>query len=217
MQVASDYDSEAYYTTPAPPARDRDDINFTVLKRYEPQLEAIIVCAPHAKVYTLQDGEWVVEEVEGSLFICRLTPSPITGGSRYCLMMLNRKGMDNLIIEFGKIANMEVPVGANGERFLMLKFQSQENAYMAEIDPAMRDEKIIGLFLHCDEHPSQQEILDICLEHFDETILDKKRAEIEGGIFDTYAVESLGSIEPNGAQIAPMGRRLSLSELFGHR
>jgi len=123
--------------------------------------------------------------------------------------------MENLIIEFGEIAHIEIGEDEESKKYLMLGFQSKENAYMAEIDPTQRKLKILGFFLHCDEHPSREEICELIKESWEESMREKSRIEAQDGIIEYE--ETLGSIEPNGDQTAPMGRRLSLTDLFGQR
>jgi len=117
----SDYDSDAHYS--APPPRDPSDINFSVIKRYVPALTNILAIAASAAIYILTPddspagAEWKRAEIEGTLFVCSLEPSPITGADRHCIVVLNRKGMNNLIIESGEIDNVQIT-----PEFLILKF-----------------------------------------------------------------------------------------------
>lgn len=196
----SDYDTEAFYHPPAP-ARSSADINFSVVRRYVPALESIICYAPSAQLYTMPSGSWEKEaNVEGTLFICALTPSPVTGGGRHCIVLLNRKGLENLIVESGEIQHVEIAA----EGFLMLGFRPR--------GAAEGDMKVLGLFIQADD-PPREAIALLVKEHWEEANRERSLAGGDDGIVnlgDGFIASSTGHEEER-----TMGRRLSLSELFG--
>ncbi len=108
--------------------------------------------------------------------------------------------MENLIIEFAQIADVEIQQGEEENKILMLAFDN----------PAREKKEIIGFFFHCDERPSSEEVCQLVKERWEGV-----RAAVEAGVVENYGEESLSTIEPNGKQTVPMGRRLSLTELFG--
>ncbi|CZS99730.1 uncharacterized protein RAG0_08039 [Rhynchosporium agropyri] len=199
---ASDYDTEAFEVSNVP-TRTPAEINFSVLSRYVPSLETIICYAPSAQLYTMQStGSWEKESaVEGTLFICQLTPSPVTGGGRHCVVLLNRKGLENLIVESGEIQHVEI----GADSFLMLGFKprSQNNE---------EDMKVLGLFIQA-ESPPKEEICQIIKGHWEEAVRERSLAGGNDGITN-LGDGFIPSRQEEGDQKV-MGRRLSLSELFG--
>ncbi|KAF8850855.1 PH domain-like protein [Acephala macrosclerotiorum] len=189
----SDYDSEAFYHDPAP-TRTREEINDTVIRRYVPSLQSIVAIAPNAVIYTFapETETWDKANIEGSMFVCQLTPSQVTGGARHCIIVLNRKGMENLIIESGEIEVVEIT-----EQFLILAFQSHG------------ERKTLGIYLHGSEHYPRDYVCQLVKAHW-ETAMEE-RTEVGS---EEYDEEVLQSIEAP-AENRPMGRRISLSELFG--
>ncbi|KAF2208623.1 hypothetical protein CERZMDRAFT_15628, partial [Cercospora zeae-maydis SCOH1-5] len=102
--VASDYESDTAAFTdsqpfiPAPPLRTNDELNLLVLRRWQPEITSILTIAPFAVLYifnpNLDPPVWEKCEVQGSLFLCSLTKSS-SGHSRYKVIILNRKGLEN--------------------------------------------------------------------------------------------------------------------------
>ncbi|OAL35586.1 hypothetical protein AYO20_05205 [Fonsecaea nubica] len=114
----SDYESDNqgyqsdYPIKPPPPNRTNEELNLSVLKRHNPQISSILSIAPYAVVYEfspLPQPEWTKTGVEGSLFICELTPG-IYGEDRYSAIVLNRRGLDNFEAELreGENAGVEI-------------------------------------------------------------------------------------------------------------
>jgi hypothetical protein len=192
---ASDYDSEAFYVEP-PHTRTRDQINEDVIKKYVPSLNNIIAVGPNAVIYTFAPdfGNWDKANIEGSMFICQLTPSPVTGGTRHCIIVLNRKGVENLIIESSEIEDVEIK-----DEILILRFQSH-----GEI-------KTMGVYIHGDEYYPRDYICQLVKAHW-ETAMEE-RTEVGSEEYDGDVLQSIEASEEN----RPMGRRISLSELFGRR
>ncbi|KAH7418540.1 hypothetical protein BKA64DRAFT_202471 [Cadophora sp. MPI-SDFR-AT-0126] len=199
---ASDYDTEAV-EVPALPTRTPAEINFSVLRRYVPSLENIICYAPSAQLYTMQPtGTWEKESgVEGTLFVCRLTSSPVTGGGRHCIVVLNRKGLENLIVESGEIQHVEI----GADSFLMLGFKPRAQSLE-------EDMKVLGLFIQA-ESPPKEEVCQIIKGHWEEAVRERSLAGGDDGITNLGDgfIPSRGEEEDQKV----MGRRLSLSELFG--
>ncbi|EKD13021.1 uncharacterized protein L3040_007103 [Drepanopeziza brunnea f. sp. 'multigermtubi'] len=198
---ASDYDTEAFYNPPVP-ARTPAEINFSVIRRYVPALEEIVCYAPSAQLYTMPTGSWEKEaNVEGTLFVCQLTPSPVTGGSRHCIVLLNRKGLENLIVESGEIQHVEIAA----EGFLMLGFRPRGQSAESEM-------KVLGLFIQADD-PPREAIAQLVREHWEEAVRERSLAGGDDGIVN-LGDGFIPSREGHEGE-RTMGRRLSLSELFG--
>lgn len=192
---ASDYDSEAFYVEPQQTLT-RDQINANVIKKYVPSLSHIIAVGPNAVIYTFapDSSNWDKANIEGSMFICQLTPSSVTGGPRHCIIVLNRKGMDNLIIESAEIEDVEIK-----DEILILRFQSH-----GEI-------KTMGVYIHGDEYNPRDYICQLVKAHW-ETAMEE-RTEAGNGEYSGDVLESIEAPEED----RPMGRRISLSQLFGRR
>ncbi|RMZ91237.1 hypothetical protein DV736_g1554, partial [Chaetothyriales sp. CBS 134916] len=82
---------------PPPSNRTTQELNLSVLQRHDSEVAAILSIAPYAVIYEfspLPEPAWAKTGVEGSLFICQLSPGPM-GEDRYTAMVLNRRGLDN--------------------------------------------------------------------------------------------------------------------------
>jgi hypothetical protein len=216
--LVSDYDSEAQYTAPST-LRTPEEINHSVLKRYVPSLHTILEIAASAYIYTLNNdtGEWEKTGIEGTLFVCELTPSPITGTPRHCIVVLNRKGLENLIVYSGEIQAVEI-----SDQFLLLKFRSREsgngNGYVQE---AKEEEKILGFFMTADGDVKER-VCHAVKSHWEMAMREREHGEgmedmVENFGDEGYSVSGGGGMGEVVEESKPMGRRLSLSELFGHR
>jgi hypothetical protein len=212
--LVSDYDSEAQYTAPGT-LRTREEINHSVIKRYVPSLSEILEIAASAYIYTLSNttSEWERTGIEGTLFVCELTPSPITGSPRHCVVVLNRKGLENLIVFSEELQNVEI-----SDEFLLLKFRSREsgNGFVQE---TKEQEKILGLFMTADGDAKER----VCLavkSHWEMAMRERESGEGMEGMVENFGDEGYGGGGMMGeaaGESKPMGRRLSLTELFGHR
>lgn len=197
----SDYESEAM----APSQQlIPEELNLVVLQRYVPSLVQILAQAPKGELYNFstETNTWARGNVEGNLFVGKLTPSPITGAARHCIVILNRRGLDNLIIESGEIDSVEIT-----DEFLLLGFRRQDDRHNAEV-------KVVGFYIFPDPGMHSREyICQMVKEHWEMAKMDQYRSGQQEAI--SYDDEVMESIE-EGATV-PLGRRLSLSELFGAR
>ncbi|RMZ78587.1 hypothetical protein DV738_g3778, partial [Chaetothyriales sp. CBS 135597] len=103
LAQTSDYESDipAYGTElahkPPPSNRTTQELNLSVLRRHDPEVASILSIAPYAVIYEfspLPEPAWAKTGIEGTLFVCQLTPGPV-GEDRYSAMVLNRRGLDN--------------------------------------------------------------------------------------------------------------------------
>lgn len=118
--VASDYDTDTAYLTDAPappppqPARTNDELNLTVLQRHNPSVHQILSHANFAVVYIFSPTtqQWEKCGIEGTLFVCQLTPTTVPGASapieRYSVTILNRKGLENFDLELLSGEDVEI-------------------------------------------------------------------------------------------------------------
>jgi hypothetical protein len=115
QQVVSDYDETdtAAFTDNAaaniapPPSRTNTELNLLVLRRYCPDVERIVQIAPFAVVYSFSPDTqgWEKIGTEGTLFVCQLAGASY---SRYSVIILNRKSLDNFIVELVSAENVEI-------------------------------------------------------------------------------------------------------------
>jgi len=111
IQEQSDYDSEAQHVdhnTVAVP-RTNEELNLTVLRRHDPEIQSIISVAPFAVVYVFssESQSWVKNGVEGALFVCLLNTTT-SGSERYSVFILNRKGVENFRTELKATGDVEI-------------------------------------------------------------------------------------------------------------
>lgn len=94
---------------PPPSTRTNVELNLSVLRRYLPATESILLVAPYAALYTFQPSaeEWEKSSIQGTLFVVRLEPSPF-GSERYATIILNRYGLKNFILELQPGADVEL-------------------------------------------------------------------------------------------------------------
>ncbi|POS88114.1 hypothetical protein EPUL_001089 [Erysiphe pulchra] len=170
------------------------EMNFSVLKRYVPSLQNIIAIAASASIYTLTPddsetgAEWKRADIEGTLFVCELDYGP----DQHCIVVLNRKGRDNLIIQFGEIVDVEVT-----NEFLILRFSSNGEA------------RILGFFIQCSRCP-REEICTLIKSLWEKAKKEKVNSR-------ALNIDDQSKIIETKSEFKPIGRKLSLSELFGRR
>ena len=112
-QPTSDYDTDTAAITDVPPSmapppnRTNTELNLLVLRRYVPDIERIISVAPFAVVYLFspETQQWEKSGVEGTLFVCQLAG---TQYPRYSVVILNRKSLDNFIMELVSGEDIEI-------------------------------------------------------------------------------------------------------------
>lgn len=143
----SDYDTDTANPTDAapqmapPPQRTNNELNMLVLKRYLPDLEAIETLAPFAVVYffSSETQQWEKSGVEGTLFVCRLSAHE-TGYTRYNVVILNRKGLDNFVTELVSGEDIQLE-----EQYLILQVQGEDGM-----------QNIYGLWIFEDESDTRK-------------------------------------------------------------
>ena len=86
--------------SPPPSTRTNLELNLSVLKRYLPATESILLIVPYAALYTFQPSaeEWEKSSIQGTLFVVRLATASFRL-ERYAIIILNRLGLKNFILE----------------------------------------------------------------------------------------------------------------------
>jgi hypothetical protein len=179
-------------------------MNMSVLQRYNPSITSIDAIASSCQIYHFSDNEgtWEKAEVEGTLFVCQFTAySPdsvqgvsVGGGAEgYCLMLLNRKAMDELNINMEDILNIEF----NGQ-IMILQFKDTKGSGLGE--------KILGFFIHAEQ--TREDIVKL-IKGYWARVQEAKGDELE------KTGEWLQRDEGEGEDFKGKGRRISMSELWG--
>lgn len=139
--------------------------------------------------------------MEGTLFVCELTPSPLTGATRHCVVVLNRRGLENLIIETSEIENVEIT-----DQFLLITLRS-----LGEL-------KTLGFYMYEDKTDTKGVNCQLIMNYWELAMKDRQQQHQLGERFglQNQQAEDMARQMSNSGQ-RPMGRRLSLTELFGQR
>lgn len=198
--LPSDYETDApppAVDVPLPPPRSNEELNFAVLQRVYPELHAIEHVTPYAALYTfnLETQQWEKVGVEGTLFVCQLTPLP-SGVERFCVVIYNRRGLDNFYLDLTSSEEMEI-----AEPYVILQ----------------GDDVVYGIWIFADPPPASTsncrvETATKMMEIADRAKASREAKENHGSNGSKDVVEQ---VEP--ASSAAMGRQLSLRELFGQQ
>lgn len=141
-------DNAAAHIAP-PPSRTNTELNLLVLRRYCPDVERIVQIAPFAVVYSFspETQGWEKIGTEGTLFVCQLAG---TAYSRYSVIILNRKSLDNFIVELVSAENVEIT-----DSYVILQSPGADG-----------DDQIYGLWIFSEENtkPSTQEVVAMAIE-----------------------------------------------------
>ncbi|KAB5550816.1 hypothetical protein GE09DRAFT_965301 [Coniochaeta sp. 2T2.1] len=198
--AVSDYESDAaqYMGAPdlPPPSTvarlSNTELNLSVLRRYLPSILSIVSIAANAVVYTISPttGQWEKSGVEGTLFVCEQEPVADLAGHvlpRACVFILNRRGLENLVIHLCNTSACEVV----GE--LINFYVSAGNG---------QDNHVIGLWIHADKDDTRQVNADVIL-----SLWNQCRLAITQSASENQEGEEAGA--------ADTGRSISMAELFG--
>ncbi|KAF2823991.1 PH domain-like protein [Ophiobolus disseminans] len=195
----SDYETDApppALDVPRPPLRTNEELNLSVLQRTYPDITALEHVTPYAALYILNEdtSTWEKGGVEGTLFTCQLTPSPI-GAERFCAVILNRRGLSNFYLELTSSEEMEI-----SDPYVIL-----------------RGDQVYGLWIFADPPPAstancRTETAEKMTEVANRAEASREAMQRAGHAHDKHLHEQI-----EAASSAPMGRQLSLRELFGQQ
>ncbi|MCJ1480871.1 hypothetical protein MMC06_001026 [Schaereria dolodes] len=140
-QQSDYYDSDANYLSsiPPPPSTRTDaELNLRVIKRHDPSVISLVHIAPFASVYvfSVETSQWEKSGIEGSLFICQLSPTA-RNPERYSVFVLNRKSLDNFNAELLSLADIEIT-----EEYIILQ-TAKEGEHL-----------VYGLWIFCEPPPA---------------------------------------------------------------
>lgn len=197
----SDYETDApppAVDVPLPPPRSNEELNFSVLRRIYPELVAIEHVTPYAALYTFtrETQQWEKVGVEGTLFLCRLAPSPI-GADRYSVAILNRRGLDNFYLEL----------------------TSEEEMEFTDPYVILQDDQIYGIWVFADPPPAstancRTETANKIMQAAEKARLSRESKEQEQAQEANIGAQQTFENEQTPTATL-MGRQLSLRELFG--
>jgi len=199
--VTTDYDTDtavqaaANYTVSK---RTNDELNLSVLLRYLPSIHTILSVANYAVLYTFNPSAqaWQKADIEGTLFVCGLNPVD-TGVEQFCVIILNRRGLENFVVDIVNPGDIEI----SGE-YLYVRSEVDGETY--------------GLWIYSEDGTSttnQREIIHQVIVECAK-LAEAARARNSNGLEDEEDVEIVAEEEPESA---PMGRQVSLRELFGQQ
>ena len=196
---ASDYESDLNYLSDVPPPpSDRTDevLNLSVLKRHDSAVISLEYVTPYAVVYVFSptSQQWEKSGIEGTAFICGLSPTE-GRNPRYSVIVLNRRGLENLNVELLSSNDVEVT-----EEYIIL--QSAKDGVP----------QVYGLWVFCEPPPSSTSHQRAAMAHK----IQECTARVEMGM--RLAEEQYENGDDTvGEDSVPMARQVSLKEMFGQQ
>ncbi|KAJ5983162.1 Dcp1-like decapping [Penicillium waksmanii] len=231
----------AAVTAAAAPSRSNDEINLSVIRRHNPSVTAIISLAPYVVVYIFSPTtkQWEKNGVEGSLFVCQQTQGRL-GEERYTAFVLNRRGLNNFDLPLTDSDNVEITeeyvilkadegrVGEQGENGIADPMNPQHDR-AANGSNSPTDVRIYGLWIYSEPPPNSTaeartinaQLIRECAAHAGNSLkLAQDRLEAMRQHDLQVAAAAAETQAPPLEEIqasAPMGRQISLKDLFGQQ
>jgi hypothetical protein len=208
--ATTDYETDtAVFPDGFPPLRKRtnEELNLSVLRRYLPSVSTIVSIANYSVLYTFvaSSQQWQKSEIEGTLFICALEPLA-SGAEEFSVVILNRRGLENFISKIKSPDHVEI-----SDDFVYLKSE------------AHGEEQMYGLWIFSEPETStvhareiNAHIIHECARRA-EASRQVAAAEEEEVNNQRDADEDLAPEDDTEAESVPMGRQLSLRQLFGQQ
>ncbi|KAJ5470443.1 hypothetical protein N7530_007800 [Penicillium desertorum] len=239
----TDYESDApYYSDmqqqPAPPLRSNEELNLSVIRRHKPSVTSILSLAPYAVVYIFSPTtkQWEKNGIEGTLFVCQETQGDL-GQERYTAFVLNRRGLNNFDLPLTDGENVEIT-----EEYVILKAEESEgeagqNGIADPLHPqnvpnnqtGTNNVRIYGLWIYSEPPPNSTaesrainaQMIRECATHAGESMkLARGRLEAmrQNSLHVAAAAASSQTAPMEEIQASvPMGRQISLKDLFGQQ
>ncbi|KAF2181870.1 PH domain-like protein [Zopfia rhizophila CBS 207.26] len=202
--LPSDYetDAPANIDTPLPPTRTNEELNLKVLRRHYPDVTSVHKVAQYAVLYLFSpETQWEKSGIEGTLFMCELTPSSISA-DRFSVIILNRRGLNNFTVELTSRDNVEF-----SEPYVILQEQGEDGT-----------QQIYGLWIFSEPPPSSTATIRVeTAEKIQELAARAEESRMAREDILKAEAEAIGEIRPVQGESIPMGRQLSLRELFGQQ
>ena len=216
---ASDYESDNpgyasdWPSHPPPPRKTNEELNLSVLQRHNNDVTAIVSIAPYAVIYEFQplpEPAWSKTGIEGSLFNCQLTRGPL-GEERFAAIVLNRRGMDNFEAPLTEGENAGVEIT---QEYVILSFKQEH------------EQKIYGVYIFSEGPGTSTEQTRIVTGEILKALAvtaSSSRQAAEQAASAAQARHTNGHIQEAEENLdhdqmsAPMGRQISLQQLFGQQ
>ncbi|CAJ2510363.1 Uu.00g050660.m01.CDS01 [Anthostomella pinea] len=212
--ATSDYESEtAHYMASNPTAvpalatalasRTNTDLNLRVLKRYLPSITSILSIAANAVVYSLdENATWIKSNMEGTMFICSQGGEDGVVGENGCLFMLNRKGLQNFVVDLNKVKEFEL-----NDPYFMFKFKEEDapKVYMENGEAVTT--VTVGVWTFAEEEAERVTNAALIYEMWTK-VCEAREKRAAAGVSEKTAEAG------PAAQAMDQGRKLSVSDLF---
>lgn len=241
QQQYTDQDQDQDAVAP-PPLRSNEELNLAVLRRHNPFMNSIVSLAPYAVVYVFNPSsrQWEKSGVEGTLFVCSLTQGDL-GEERYRVFVLNRRGLNNFDIPLTDGENVEIT-----EEYVILKsdidagletVNPNKNNNVAGKSTndngngknSSTDVRIYGLWIYSEPPPNSTaqirainaQMIRECAFHAGQSLkIARERVEAsqQNGLhMATEAATATAAPLEEVQSSVPMGRQVSLKDLFGQQ
>ncbi|KAL4916792.1 hypothetical protein BDW62DRAFT_185236 [Aspergillus aurantiobrunneus] len=205
---------------PSAPPRTNEELNLSVLQSHNPAVKSIQSIAPFAVVYTFSPStrQWEKTGVEGTLFVCQLVAGGL-GEERYSVFVLNRRGLNNFDLPLTDGENVEIT-----EEYIILKSDSNSDSNNTRTNSHIR---IYGLWVFSEPPPSSTaetrninaQVIRECATIAGQSLkLARERLEAarQDGLHAAATAASATTDPLSEVQASvPMGRQISLRDLFG--
>ncbi|KAJ6107270.1 Dcp1-like decapping [Penicillium sp. IBT 18751x] len=231
----TDYESDTVYVSDMqnqlPPLRSNEELNLLVLQRHNPSIASILSLAPYSVVYIFSPATrgWEKMKVEGTMFVCQLTPGSL-GEDRYSVFVLNRSGLQNFELPLTESENVELT-----ETYVILKADEATeggrgtNGIAGGQNGNSTDVRIYGIWIYQEPPPNSTadartinaDLIRQCAAHAGQSLkMARQRLEEtrQNGMHVAAAAAEMQTPPVEEAQAStPMGRQMSLKDLFGQQ
>ncbi|KAF9894071.1 hypothetical protein FE257_009044 [Aspergillus nanangensis] len=216
------------------PERSSQELNLSVLRRHNPAVNSILSIAPYAVIYKFSPStrSWEKCGIEGSLFICQLTQGDL-GEERYSAFVLNRRGLRNFDVPLTDGDNVELT-----EEYIILKTDydlninsgnPNDNITNPNQSTSATDISIYGIWIYSEPPPNSTaemrtlnaQVIRECAVHAGNSLqIARERLEAaqqNGMHMAAAAAATTAAPVEEMQQSVPMGRQISLKDLFGQQ
>lgn len=224
-------------------SRTNTDLNVSVLSRYLPGVRSILSIAASATVYLFSETEgWEKCGVEGTMFVVEREPLVTPTGhslTQVSVFVLNRRALENLVVDLVKVTDCELAEeliifrleedDENNNTAASAATQNSPGSQPTQGAAATAANKVIGIWIHADEEHTREVNMGVIRASWQQAraswnelvqAVAEEQAQMddEGGILLQTPVAETGPGLPEGAGAGlSAGRRLSITDLFGHR
>jgi hypothetical protein len=189
----------------ANPSRSNEELNLAVLRRHWPSILSILHIAAYCVVYQFNEASesWEKADIDGTLFIVNHN-TDTEGEERFSANILNRRRLENFAYELRDPEDIQVD-----PKFIILNEGQGE------------DRRVYGLWVFSEPPPNStahaHEVTGHIVKEFAKRAAEASRqiTEAQGnGDYSQASADEDSKEEPEGV---PMGRQVSLTELFGRQ